>query len=309
MTISRADLEALDELEYQIKAILPEVYQDTYDAVQPVPMRSAGLVYDADGKVAWDEIWGSFCDLAMAGGPPHKGTMLGPGQREDIDGQPARYQDVSAEICRGITMATGLPARTSPVPGWVRCTTVSPGMAGWLARAIVMENVAARCSGPALDLPAAPDFRLEKEIKNVVTVAAKTSHYWDGHMPALQQRSIGSMIARMLKVSPLVEPPYPDETLLSDQHEFDCTRVADAVYGATGLRRSNHRSAGWIGLECATVREAIWMMRALVVSNIMSRREETTLMLPVNATTDPGGSRVVAAVTQIHRLAAAAGAI
>ena len=305
MTINPDDLEALDELEYQIKAILPEVYQDTYEDVQPVPMRSAGLVYDADGKVAWDELWESFCDLAMAGGPPHKGTLLEPGLRADIDAQPDRYRGVTDEICRGITQATGLPAQASPTPGWVHITCVSPGMAGWLARAIVMENVAARCAGPAIDLPAAPGFRLEKEIKNVVTVVAKTCHYWDGHMPSLQQRSIGSMFSKMAKTSPLVEPAYASDDLAADRHEFDCTRVADAIYGATGLRRSSHRSVGWVGLECGKVGAAIWMMRALVVSNILSRREGTALMVPVNSATDPNGQRVVTAVPQVHRLATA----
>ena len=309
MTINPDDLAALDELEYQIKAILPEVYQDTYEDVQPVPMRSAGLLYGPDGKVAWDEMWESFCDLAMAGGPPHKGTLLEPGRRADIDAQPDRYREVTDEICRGITLATGLPAQVSPTPGWVHITCVSPGMAGWLTRAIVMENVASRCAGPALDLPAAPGFRLEKEIKNVVTAVAKTCHYWDGHMPSLQQRSIGSMFSKMAKTSPLVEPAYDGQALLADQHEFDCTRVADALYGATGLRRSSHRSVGWIGLDCGKVGAAIWMMRALVVSNILSRREGTVLCVPVNSDTDRGGERVVRSVAQVHRFAAMRGAL
>ncbi|MEQ1911438.1 MAG: hypothetical protein ABMA15_21650 [Vicinamibacterales bacterium] len=305
MTLTQADLEALDELEYHIKAILPEVYQDTYDDVQPVPMRSAGLIYDVDGKVAWDEIWESFCDLAMAGGPPHKGTLLEPGARAEIAAQPDRYREVTDEVCRGIEMATELPAEASPTQGWVRAYCTSPGMAGWLARAIVMENVAARSVGTALDLPAAPAFRLEKEIKNVVTVVAKTSHYWKGHMPSLQQRSIGSMFSRMAKTTPLIEPAYVGDAFWADKHEFDCTEVADRVYAATGLRRSNHRTVGWIGLECGKVGATIWMMRALVVGNIMSRREGTTLMVPVNAATDPSGERVVTAVAQVHRLAAA----
>ena len=309
MTTSQADLEALDELEYQIKAILPEVYQDSYEDVQPVPMRSAGLIYGADGRVAWDEIWESFCDLAMAGGPPHKGRLLKPGATAEIGAQPDRYREVADEICRGIEMATELPAEASPTPGWVRAYCTSPGMAGWLARAIVMENVAARCVGTALDLPTSPAFRLEKEIKNVVTVVAKTSHYWRGHMPSLQQRSIGSMFSRMAKTTPLVEPAYVGDAFWADKHEFDCTNVADAIYATTGLRRSNHRTVGWIGLDCVTVGTTIWMMRALVVGNIMSRREGTALMVPVNSATDPGGESVVAAVTQVHRLAAARGAL
>jgi sirohydrochlorin cobaltochelatase len=31
-------------------------------------------------------------------------------------------------------------------------------------------------------LPAGPQFRLEAEIKNVVTAVAKTYHYWKEHM-------------------------------------------------------------------------------------------------------------------------------
>ena len=79
------DQGALEALEGRLKAILPAEYQDCYEDVQPVSMGSAGLKYGDDGKVAWDEIWGSFCDLAMAGGPPHKGTLLEPGSRAEID--------------------------------------------------------------------------------------------------------------------------------------------------------------------------------------------------------------------------------
>ena len=60
----------METLEARIKTILPPQYQDCYEDVQPVSMGSAGLKYGPDGKVAWNEIWGSFCDLAMAGGPP-----------------------------------------------------------------------------------------------------------------------------------------------------------------------------------------------------------------------------------------------
>ena len=34
-------------LELRIRTLLPEQYQDTYEAIQPTPMRSAGLEYDA----------------------------------------------------------------------------------------------------------------------------------------------------------------------------------------------------------------------------------------------------------------------
>jgi hypothetical protein len=300
-TLSHADRMALEELDARLKTILPEEYQDSYESVEPVPMRSAGLKYASDGKVAWNEIWGSFCDLAMAGGPPHKGALLEAGRPEDIDSEPDRYADVAGEICRGVMMTTLLDTNISPVPGWVRVSCLSEAMAGWLLRAIVMENVAARADGMALDLPAAPHFRLEKEIKNVITVIAKTSHYWLEHMPRGQQRGIASLFARLAKESPLVEP-----STTADGQEADAANtLSAAIQRDAGLQTSNRPCPGWLGVGCPSVKRAIWMMRALVAGNVLSRREGTTLFVPVNHATDPGGIRVARALARAHRLAAA----
>src|SRR5262249_16779600 len=152
----------------------PELYQKSYEDVLPVSMGSAGLKYGADGRVVWNEIWGSFCDLAMAGGPPHRGMLLEPALPEEIAERPDQYRQVVDEICRGITMVTELTTQPSSSPGWVSIKCRTPTMAGWLVRAIVMENVLARHQGEVLFLPAGPAFRLAKEIKNVVTVIAKT---------------------------------------------------------------------------------------------------------------------------------------
>jgi hypothetical protein len=62
---------------------------------------------------------------------------------------------------------------------------------------------------------------------------------------------------------------------------------------------------GWLGFECPSVRSAIWIMRAMVASNVLSRREETVLFVPVNPVTDPGGHHVSGTLTTVHRLAAA----
>lgn len=284
------DREAFDTLEVRLKAILPEAYQESYENVQPVSMGSAGLKYGFDGKVAWDQIWGSFCDLAMAGGPPHKGTLLEPAPRAAIDAQPDQYREVVAEICRGVTMVTELETWPSPNPGWVRVTTHDETMAGWLLRAIVMENVSARAEGALLDLPASPAFRLAKEIKNVITVIAKTCHYWTGHMPWAQQRAIGALFATLAEESPLLEPA------LSVDIRPDFALPA-------GLRFSNHRYADWLGVECPSVPAALWMMRMMVAANILARREGTVLFVPINPVTDPGGEIVAEAIARIHHLA------
>ena len=307
MTMTVNDDARLAELESRIRAILPEEYQDSFEEVKPIPMRSAGLKFRADGRVAWDEIWGSFCDLAMAGGPPHKGTLLEPGRPADIDTQPERYEEVAEEICRGVRMAADLDAEPSPIPGWVRVICSNAGMSGWLLRAIVMENVAARSAGARLDVPAAPHFRLDKEIKNVVTVVAKTSHYWLGHMPRSQQRAIAELFIEMAEESPLIEPARPDDVPASRAGDTTAAAIAQAIESPAGLRPSPHRYPGWLGLECPTVRSAIWMMRAMVASNVLARREETVLFVPVNPAIDPGGHHVSSTLTTVHRFAAARG--
>jgi len=294
----------LQTLEARLKTILPEEYQECYDDVQPVSMGSAGLKYGPDGKVAWDEIWGSFCDLAMAGGPPHKGTLLEPSSQAEIAAKPERYQEVVAEICRGVRMVTDLTVEPSSVPGWVRVHCTSHGMAGWLVRAIVMENILARLGDASVDLPAGPGYRLEKEIKNVITVIAKTCHYFVDHMWSGQQRDIADLFAKMEAESPLVQPAFVGLDFHAEGHRELSAKMADAIHEATGLGRSAHQYAGWLGLECPSVRAAIWMMRALVVSNVLARREGTTLFVPVNPGSDPEGERVLRAVGQVYRLAA-----
>ena len=50
------------------------------------------------------------------------------------------------------------------------------------------------------------------------------------------------------------------------------------------------------------MRTAIGMMRALVASNILSRREGTVLFVPVNPRTDPTGEIVTGTLTRIGRV-------
>jgi sirohydrochlorin cobaltochelatase len=309
MTLSVDDRQALEELEVRLRTILPEQYQDSYDDLQPVPMGSAGLKYGDDGKVAWNQIWDSFCDLAMAGGPPHKGTLLEPGRQAEIDAEPDRYAHVAEEICRGVMMAALLDAEPSPIPGWVRITCLSEAMSGWLERAIVMENVAARAEGMMLDLPAAPHFRVEKEIKNVVTVIAKTSHYWLEHMPRSQQRAIASLFARLAVESPLVAPALLRDGSQAATHSNLSAKVAGRIQRDTGLAPSSHRSDGWLGVECPSLRSAVWMMRAMIAVNVLSRREGTVLFVPVSPASDPDGERVVQSVVRIHGLAVSRGVL
>jgi hypothetical protein len=304
--MTTAETQTLTVLEHRIRILLPKEYQDSYQTMQPTPMGSTALKYDRNGRVAWGDIWGSFCDLAMAGGPPHKGKLLEAGRPEAVEAQPEQYDEVAEEICRGVRLAADIDAEPSPVPGWVRVLCVNDAMAGWLLRAIVMENVAVRKEAATIDLPAAPHFQLHKEIKNVVTVIAKTAHYWLGHIPRAQKRAIAGLFEEMAVESPLIEPGFAGD----DGYETRRDTVAALVSRTTGLpTSSDRRYFGWVGIRCPGVTAAVWMMRALVASNVLSRREDTVLFVPVNAFTDPTGEIVAAAVDRVYRFAAAKGVV
>lgn len=303
MTTDIGKRDGLAVLDERLRIMLPAEYRDRYEDVQPVSMGSAGLKFDADGRVAWNEIWQTFCDLAMAGGPPHKGALLQPAARAEINANPDRHREVVAEIGRAVTMVSDLFAKPSPDPGWIRVACFNDTMAAWLLRAITMENVAVRAEGAMLDLPAGPHFRLETEIKNVVTVIAKTCHYWSGHTSRAQQRAVANLFATLAIESPLVQPALASDDAGPASGERARVRLAETVERATGLRAARPRYAGWLGLECPTVRAAVWMMRALVVCNVLSRREATTLFVPIDPAADPDGGRVAEAVARIHGFA------
>ena len=263
------DYQLRDEVDRRLRILLPPEYHETFAQLEPKPMRSAGLTYDAEGRVAWDQIWQKFCDLAMAGGPPHKGRLLGPGRPDDIGARPSDYLNVIDELSRGITLASELPADDSPNLGWIRVQCHSEVMAAWMLRAITMENVAVRAEGRSLDLPAAPHFRLDQEIKNVVTVVAKTCHYWMGHIPREQKINIGELFSSLERESPLIAPEWDEG--------------GDV----------------WRGVACESVPHALDMMRALIALNVLARREDSMVFVPNNATRDPEDARVRAAIALV----------
>jgi len=160
--------------------ILPPRYRNG-KTVSAAPMGTARMRYTEDGLVAWDQMWTGFCDLALAGGPPHRDSLLEPVLPEELRADQDGYERVVAEIERGLHLVTGLSAVRSKSPGWVGLDCEDEQAALWLLRAIVVENICVRREGTVLFLPAGPAFRLEKEIKNVITVVAKTHHYWTEH--------------------------------------------------------------------------------------------------------------------------------
>jgi hypothetical protein len=298
----------LDSLEARVRTVLPEEYQNRYEDMLPKPMGSAPLRFDSANRVAWNEIWNHFCDLALAGGPPHKGKLLESATPGEIAAAPDRYREVVAEICRGLDLVAEIPVFPSPHPGWVRLTCTTPVMAGWLARAISVENVSVHAAGNFLELPAGPHYRLEKEIKNVVTVLAKTFHYFDWHIDAEQQSRIAGLFhdSPLPLLQPIRRAGFPDDDA-TIQHTRD--KVATLLSHTTGLPRATTEYFNWVGLQCPDIRSALWMMRAILVNHSLARREEQCLYLPIHPKLDPTGDRLSSLVSRIQRLAIARGVL
>jgi hypothetical protein len=176
---------------------LATVPVETLDAVQPVlrrgrsrlrelvppdpgEMTSAPFRRRPDGRPDWAAMWTTFCDLALHGGPPHRGAaqaLRGP----EAAAPAAAPPEILAELERGLRETTGLAVEPA-APGWIAVACESPRMAAWLCATIILENVDARVDDARLLLPAGPDFTLEDQVKSVITVVAKTHHYWREHL-------------------------------------------------------------------------------------------------------------------------------
>ncbi len=177
------------QFERRLAQLLPDRYRDQPASAKPMP-GAAEIQLAEDGSVAWDHMWGNFCDLALAGGPAHRDTLLEPVTPEDVAANPAGYARVVDELKRGIELITRLEVKRDVELGWIGLVCENEEMALWMLRAIIVENICVRRSGAVLFLPAGPDFRLHHEIKSVITVVAKTHHYWTEHVSAMAQREM-----------------------------------------------------------------------------------------------------------------------
>jgi sirohydrochlorin cobaltochelatase len=145
------------------------------------PMAAAPIVYNDDQSVAWDRMWDSFCVLASVGGPPHRGSRLE--AQTTADPTSEGYRTAVTELIRGIRLVSGLKAEAAET-GWIAVDCGQASKARWLSEQILQENVASFYCGTQLYVPVGEYFTLKAEIKNVVTVVAKTTHYWVEHLAA-----------------------------------------------------------------------------------------------------------------------------
>jgi len=186
VTLATVPVEALDAVQPLIRAGPGRIRELDPPSVPGDAMASAPFAWRRDGRPDWGAMWTTFCDLALHGGPPQRGALqalCGP-SRGDRAAMPA--PEIAAELRRGIEETTGLATEPAE-PGWIAVTCASARMAAWLCATIILENVDARAEGARLLVPAGPGFTLEDQVKSVITVVAKTHHYWREHLESARE--------------------------------------------------------------------------------------------------------------------------
>lgn len=288
-------VEELRILETRINALLPPRYVGCFEDVSPASMGSAALRYDSQGRVVWGEIWTTFCHLALAGGPPHRGSLLGAVGEEEVRQSPGPYAAVVAELQRALRACVDPPLIAEAPPGWIGLQCDSATTAAWLVRAIVAENVIARHEDAVLLVPAGPHFRIEKELKNVVVAVAKTCHYLFDHTEPEQMPSGAA--------PHLVRPALPHEIAADpERYKTAATSLAEKIETSTSLKTWLSESPGWIGMDCGDEESAVWLLRAIATEDIVVRREDSVLYVPVDISYDDAIAKTAAAVEMAHRL-------
>jgi hypothetical protein len=177
-------------------------------------------------------------------------------------------------------------------------------MAAWLLRAVIAENVFVRRKQDTLQVPAGPQFRLAREIKNVVVALAKTCHYWIGHLSPAEQANAGGLLLSAEASAEVLEPSSRPVCLASvEQYRSLAHKMGHAIEQTTGLPVAPNPILGWVGVQFPDEVTAAWFVRATIAENILARRESEILYLPVPAPKQEIDSfKAVERLARIHRL-------
>jgi sirohydrochlorin cobaltochelatase len=84
-----------------------------------------------------------------------------------------------------------------------------------------------------------------------------------------------------MKRTKLLQPSCPSEVRAASS-DYQCVveAIEAGVKKQTALQPVPSLYLGWIGVQCPELAMAVWLMRAVIVENILVRREENVLYLP-----------------------------
>jgi len=119
-------------------------------------------------------------------------------------------------------------------------------------------------------------------------------------MPAEQHAAIAGLFDREL----LGPATAAEAHTKRDDYAAVVERIERGIRQTTGLPTVPSVCVGWVSVPCADEAMAIWLMRALIVENILVRREENRLCLPASPhfMSDERAERLIAAFDRAWRL-------
>ena len=142
--------------------------------------RRCALQFRDDGRPDWsDDVAGVLRAGAVRrpAAPRHDGRSR---HRPEPVETRSFVDEMIEEIGRGIEETTGLIARRRREAG---CASVRLQAHGRVdVRDHLLENVDARIEDEVLYVPGDAGFDLKDQVKSVITVVAKTHHYWQEHI-------------------------------------------------------------------------------------------------------------------------------
>ena len=187
VTVATAPVDRLDTLRDALARDAQVRRRELTPPARPDPaqaMSAAPFLWQEDGRPDWGSMWTTFCELALYGGPPQRGPRSA--LRAPSGAAAGSDAAMLAEMRRGIWETTGLYAEAGG-PGWLAISCHTPTMAAWMCAAIILENVDARVEDDRLLVPAGPDYELKDQVKSIITVVAKTHHYWQAHLAGAER--------------------------------------------------------------------------------------------------------------------------
>ncbi len=165
----------------------------------------------------------------------------------------------------------------------------------------------------ATELPMLPPFwrretvlrQLEERWQTALKDQSLVPQVWDEvareiHAPeeeAALLRDLNAQIALLPPTAPsaqeaLLQPALPEAiAAASEAYRAVLAEIERGLQTVTGRPTVPSKAPGWVGVSCETEEMAVWLLRAVIVENVMVRREGSVLYLPAGPDYQAGDIR------------------